>query len=327
MPVFGCILFISHHNSSSRGLHFFSFYQELADRDFALKLSNELAAANAPAVNSGPPQGAVPFPQPGASGQAPAPYYGHQGQPQGAPRQAQAAPAPALGPANTQMVYGTPVSGPPPNLVSYNSQQMQQAPRPPPAAAAQPYMSTLPAAVPGGPLPMQAPPQGHSQQPQYQQQQQYQQLYQQYGNPASQPPQNPGYNPYAAAPAPGQAPTMVPVPVPAGQYPLQGPPQQAYQQQPQQQYQQPHPAAAYAPAAQPSPYGAYPAMPQMVGQPQIQPQQAPGGYQYNGNNYSVAAQPGQQQQQAPAPMNPAELHAKVLFSVCAASCCVFNLGL
>lgn len=190
---------------------------------------------------------------------------GYQAYPaMGAPAAAAVAPQPAASKPN-EMVYGTPVAGPPQNLVGY-----QGAPQPAPAPAA-------PA------------------QPQYQAQ--YQQQYPQYGTAAvpaavPAPAQNPAYNPnlYGAAPPP-----------PGVQYAAAPAPQGYY---------------AAPPQAAPSPYGAYPALPTLGQQQPGQPAPQPGGYQYNTVNYNTQPPAGgqitqMQAHQAPPPMNPAEMHAKV----------------
>lgn len=233
--------------------------QEMSDRDYALQLSNELNAS--PRTSAGVaaiPQQAQYAPPPSAQPQQPL---------------AQSAATPA----NSAMVYGTPVSGPPTNHVVLHSPGQQQAQLSPAQggsaaaspAAPQPYMATLPSAVPGGPVPQsQYPPQ-------------YQQQYQQYGAPP--PAQNPAYNPYApAGPVPATGAVAAP---PANHY--------AQQQTPQQNAHRPAPASAAG-------YGAYPALPAMAGQPSpvYAPAQAPGvpaavqqpgqgGYQYNNTSYST----------------------------------------
>lgn len=280
----------------------------MADRDFALKLSNELiAAAQAPP----PPAGSVaggPVSMTGFSAAQPSvpsqpqqsqyppqqqPYPQYPGGalpamvPTPAPQGGYPAPAPApmaaAQPKPSEIVYGTPVSGPPPHLVP---------------------LGQGPAAVPGGPTsapnatPYSAPTTGYPARypPQYQQ-------YSAAQAPApAAAPQNPAYNPaynpnlYGAAQPPG---------VP------QQPQQQAYN------------SAAPAPTS----YSAYPAMPALGQQP---------GYQYNSNSYSTVPGPHAQQalpqqqgvpqmqpHQAPQPLNPAELHAKVRNTVDVCSVCVF----
>ena len=228
------------------------FAQEMSDRDYALKLSNELNASPRPQQQQQQQTaGVAAIPQLAQYAQYPAP------QPSASPHQVPGQPAATA--ANSAMVYGTPVSGPPPNLVPVQGQQQAQ-----PAWPSQGYMSTLPAAVPGGP--------STSPQPQYQQ----------YGTPAgvAPPAQNPGYNPYGPAAAPVPAPQP---PAPVNHYAQQGSPA-VYQQQQQQA----------------GGYGAYPALPAMAGQPAPAaypaaqhpgaiPQQ--GGYQYNTTSYNTVPGP------------------------------------
>jgi hypothetical protein len=266
-----------------------------------------MSPSASPAPGTGPVMGAsAPAPTGYYGQQAPQPAQHSQYQPVPAPAASQgypghhvaAAPAAQSGPKANEMVYGTPVSGPPPHLMPYSAQAQGQS------------------AVPGGPShSAHAPPQPHGYgappapaQQQYQYQQSYPAAPQYQPAAASAPSHNPAYNPaynaYGAAQPPGA-------------------PQQHQQQQ------------QYAPQpAQPA-YGAYPSLPSLGQQPA--PQAAPQpGYQYNNSAYNTV--PGQQQQQqqqhqqqgitqmqphqAPQPMNPAELHAKVSTQ----KNCVFVVG-
>eukprot|EP01032_Pedospumella_encystans_P019684 gene19684-22384_t len=230
--------------------------QEMTDRDYALQLSNEL--------NASPRAGVAAIPQ--QAQYAPPPAF-------------QPAPQAAAAPANTAMVYGTPVSGPPANLMPMHApapaQQAQHAPQ-------GGYMATFPAAVPGGPsaVPAQVPGQG-------QYPAQYQQQYQSYGAPVAA--QNPAYNPYAPA-GPVATAASAAVPPPANHYAQQQPPQ-------------PVASNPHRPQSAHTSYGAYPAMPAMAGQPAPAPYAAVpapvqgGGYQYNNASYnttSPAQSPGNQ---------------------------------